>query len=210
MSQAILYYIHDPMCSWCWGFNSTWKTVQKNLGPGIRVEMVLGGLAPDSDEIMPKNLQETIKENWRRIQQVIPNVDFNYAFWSSCEPRRSTYPACRAVLSAKAQGVESENKMISAIQKAYYLEAKNPSDDELLVCLAGEIGLQVGNFKQDLNSEVIRQQLDDNIDFYHELSGQSGASGFPSLVLKIDGRYHAVPRDYVDPQTTLNFISKFF
>jgi putative protein-disulfide isomerase len=201
-----LYYIHDPMCSWCWGFNSTWQRIQEKLALEINIETVLGGLAPDSNGLMTQELQENIKANWQRIQQVIPSVDFNYAFWSSCQPRRSTYPACRAVLSAKAQNKEYGGKMISAIQKAYYLDAKNPSDDEVLISLADDLDLQTEKFKQDLNSKVIQQQLDNDIDFYHELSVKSGASGFPSVVLNVKDRFYAVPRDYVNSQTTLDFI----
>jgi len=48
-----LYYIHDPMCSWCWAFKSTWHKVLKELPSHINVYYLLGGLAPDSDLPMP-------------------------------------------------------------------------------------------------------------------------------------------------------------
>ena len=43
------------------------------------------------------------KSNWKRIQEVIPGTKFNYDFWTLCEPKRSTYPSCRAVICAKNQ-----------------------------------------------------------------------------------------------------------
>ncbi|MCP4060185.1 MAG: DsbA family protein, partial [Pseudoalteromonas sp.] len=24
MTQTKLIYVHDPMCSWCWGYKPTW------------------------------------------------------------------------------------------------------------------------------------------------------------------------------------------
>jgi putative protein-disulfide isomerase len=54
---------------------------------------------------------------------------------------RSTYPACRAVIAAKNQADKFELPMINIIQKAYYLQEKNPSKDETLIKLSISIGL---------------------------------------------------------------------
>ena len=47
-----LIYVHDPMCSWCWGFAETWQTLTEQLPADMPVVRLLGGLAPDSDEPM--------------------------------------------------------------------------------------------------------------------------------------------------------------
>ena len=44
-----LYYIHDPMCSWCWAFRPTLTKVLAELPAHIEVQYLVGGLAPDSD-----------------------------------------------------------------------------------------------------------------------------------------------------------------
>lgn len=197
------------MCSWCWGFASTWGKIQAHLPSTITVEAVLGGMASDSSEPMPGDIQEHIKLNWRRIEQVIPGVKFNYNFWSKCQPRRSTYPACRAVIAAKLQDKQYEQKMITAIQNAYYLEAKNPSNDDVLIGLAKSLSLHVQQFSTDLNAKNTQNILEKNINFYHQLSVECGVSGFPSLVLKVRERSYAVPRDYVDWKTTINFVKQY-
>ncbi|MEF1187337.1 DsbA family protein, partial [Vibrio sinaloensis] len=28
MTKAKLYYVYDPMCSWCWGYKPTWRAVE--------------------------------------------------------------------------------------------------------------------------------------------------------------------------------------
>ena len=198
----ILYYVHDPMCSWCWGFRPTWQKIQASLPKGIEVKYLLGGLAPDSDEPMPKAMQADIAGYWKKIQQHIPGTKFNFDFWEKCEPRRSTYPACRAVIAAKKQDIGIEKQMIEAIQTAYYLNAKNPSDDEMLIDLAGSFGSDTAQFSTDLNSAETQQQLIKEIQF-----GQSiGARGFPSMILDVDGDYQYVPLNYNDPTPALDFI----
>ena len=202
-----LHSIYDPMCSWCWGFRPVWQAIQAGLPRGLVVNGIVGGLAPDSQEPMPLDLQTQIQANWQRIQQVIPGTEFNYDFWQQCQPRRSTYPACRAVLAAKQQGEEYAEAMVYAIQQAYYLEAQNPSDQPVLVGLAERIGLNPQTFTEQLNSDEIQQELMDNIALYHTLAENTGMSGFPSLILQTHTGYYPIPRDYTDAETTLAYIN---
>ncbi|WP_370690724.1 hypothetical protein [Methylicorpusculum sp.] len=97
--------------------------------PGNMVtKRMLGGLAPDTDQPMPAEMQVKLKGIWQKIQQTLPGTAFNFDFWTVCTPRRSTYAACRAVIAARNQDFSKEEAMILAIQQAYYLDAKNPAD----------------------------------------------------------------------------------
>jgi putative protein-disulfide isomerase len=42
-------------------------------------------------------------------------------------------PILRAVIAAREQGIDYNEAMISRIQQAYYLEARNPSDNSTLI-----------------------------------------------------------------------------
>jgi len=200
----ILYYVHDPMCSWCWGFRATWHTIRENLHGSIDVIYLLGGLAADSDDIMPKAMQADIAGYWRKIQKHIPGTQFNFDFWERCQPRRSTYPACRAVIAARKQVKNIEYSMIEAIQYAYYLNAKNPSDKSVLVDLAESLKLDKQRFINDLNSKETQAELVREIIFSQKI----GAQGFPSLILKTKKGYIPVPLDYNSPNTILSFIKR--
>lgn len=215
-----LYYVHDPMCSWCWAFVPTWEQIQRELPNDIEVVYLLGGLAPDSDLPMPEQMKLTIAGYWQTIQDRVPGTQFNYDFWTQCQPRRSTYPSCRAVLAAKAQAKDSdeakvlEQAMIKAIQEGYYLNARNPSDFDTLIAFAREIGLDAKRFELELNSESTIEKLKEEI----QLSRSIGAQGFPSLILnsnklaEADGvkaknvksaQWQNVPYDYNDASVTL-------
>lgn len=198
--NSTLYYIHDPMCAWCYGFIPTWKTIQENLPSNINIEYVVGGLAPDSDQPMPEETRQMIMNAWHRISAML-GTEFNFDFWTKNKPRRSTYPACRAVLAALAQNHEKE--MITAIQQAYYQRALNPSDDDILIGLAGELSLDVNKFTYDLKSDEIERQLIDQIALSRKLSHR----GFPSLVLEISGKYNFIDHDYIHPDITLSKIN---
>ena len=190
------------MCSWCWGFSHTWNKVKNSLPSEINVQYILGGSAPDSSEVMPNEMREYIQMNWHKIEQKIPGVSFNYTFWDSCTPKRSTYPACRAVIAVKNQNSELEQTMVKIIQQAYYLDAKNPSEDDVLISLAKTLDLDIKQFTQDLNSEPTQQLLSNDI----ALMQSMGVSSFPSLVLQTTNRIKSITIDYNNPKLILNQI----
>lgn len=175
-----LYYVHDPMCSWCWGFAKTWQKLKASLPETVEVISLVGGLAPDSDIPMEADLQAYLPTIWRSIQERIPDTQFNYDFWEKCQPRRSTYPSCRAVLSAKEIDATKESAMIIGIQKAYYLNAQNPSDMDTLVDVAVSIGLDKDQFERLMVSDEIESALQQDI----QLARSIGGNSFPSLFLK--------------------------
>jgi len=200
---AVLYYVHDPMCSWCWSFVPVLHDFLGKLPDEIRVKRILGGLAPDSDVPMPLDMQHTIEATWRRIQERIPGTVFNYDFWTQCAPRRSTYPACRAVIAARMQGDAFDERMTRAIQLAYYTQARNPSDEATLVELSCELGLDEPAFIDALRSVPVQQQLLEEI----ALSRQLHATGFPSMVLKTGTAVWPIPIDYNDSEPMLEMIA---
>ncbi len=181
--QPTLYYIHDPMCSWCYAFREGWQKITEYFAPKLQFARLLGGLAPDNDVPMDEATKAMIQHNWRRIEACVPGVIFNYDFWERCQPRRSTYPACRAVITARALKDESYDlKMTHAIQDGYYRQATNPSDNSTLIDLARALGLDSEQFASGLKSVETGQRLQQEI----AQARSMGVTSFPTLVLLSD------------------------
>ena len=203
--QLRLYYFHDPMCSWCWAFRPLWNEIVTNLPENVSAQRILGGLAPDTDQSMPLEMQARLKEIWQKIQQVVPGTQFNFEFWEKCSPRRSTYQACRAVIAARNQDPVNEEKMILAIQQAYYLKAKNPADLQTLIDLADQIGLDGDRFIADIKSPNVDQLLMQEIEFMQSL----GVRGFPTLLLESKGVFTNLHYEYQNVSSVLNQLKEF-
>lgn len=202
-AKSTLIYVHDPMCSWCWGFRPTLAQLMQRLPASIGVERLLGGLAPDSDAPMPNEMQQSLQDTWRRIQARIPGTTFNFEFWRDCAPRRSTWPACRAVIAARQQSAAAEALMILAIQQAYYLYARNPSDTDTLVGLARDIGLDTAQFETTMLDVSTQKQLEDEI----ARARSMGADSFPSLRLNTGNSTWPIAVDYLDADSMLEQIA---
>ncbi|EGU33737.1 hypothetical protein VII00023_05577 [Vibrio ichthyoenteri ATCC 700023] len=195
-----LYYVHDPMCAWCWGYQPTWQKIEQALTnatqQSIEIVYLVGGLAADSEQPMPIEMQQQIASYWHKIERYL-GTQFNHDFWQENVPRRSTYPACRAVLAARQLG--QEKAMITAIQQGYYLRALNPSDESVLVQLAQELGLDMIQFRQLFASSALNQQLLSEINFARSIGGNS----FPSLFFERQGEVTEIAIDYQNASHTV-------
>jgi len=199
---AKLIYVYDPMCSWCWGFTPAWQQLKQALDGIVTIEYRVGGLAPDSSEPMPEHMQHMLQNTWHTISNKL-GTKFNFDFWHTCQPRRSTYPACRAALLARK--VKKESQMIEAIQHAYYLQARNPSNKSVLAEIAQELGIaSQEDFEQQLNSTVLDQELMTEIAQVRTLPIQ----GFPSLILIAHDSVYPIPIDYTQWQLTHTTIER--
>lgn len=198
--EAGLVYIMDPMCSWCWAFRPVLAEIRAAF-PSLGYYTLAGGLAPDSDQLMPEAQKEKIAAIWKQIELTV-GTQFNHAFWQECQPRRSTYPACRALLLARTEG--KEDAMIEAIQEAYYLKAKNPSDIDTLSECALSIGMEPESFERAMTGDTVNEALKVELDFVRQL----GVGNFPTLVLKSAGKWFEIALDYRDASNLIRQIQQ--
>lgn len=200
---ATLYFVHDPMCSWCWGFNHNWQVIKKALPNTVRVQRIVGGLAPDCDEPMPMPMREKLQQIWQQVSETT-GASFNYDFWHHNTPYRSTYPACRALICANNQ--DKEEAMVSAIQQAYYQKAQNVSLLAVLIDCAKEIACDVKRFKKDMQDEATEIEFRRQLAFARSIGGNS----FPSLFLQRhdNQKVVALPLSYTDSDVIMNAINQ--
>ncbi len=86
------------MCSWCWGFAPGWRELVSEIPETVTVVDLMGGLAPDNEAPMDSAMRQYVQDAWGAVK-ARTGAEFNFEFWNKCEPKRSTYPACRAVIA---------------------------------------------------------------------------------------------------------------
>jgi len=203
LNNHTLYYIYDPMCSWCYAFERSLSEIKQQLPPLITFQGVLGGLAADSQQEMPDDTKIMVQNAWRNIEQSVPHIQFNYDFWTNNTPIRATYPACRALLAAEQQGKLYAEALRLQIQQAYYQDAKNPSLDAILLACAEQVGLNVQQFSSDFFSDEIEEKLQQQIQFSRAL----GVNSYPSLRLVLNEEIHTIPLNYTQSKPSLQQIT---
>lgn len=187
--QKTLYYIHDPMCSWCYAFKPMLNKIVASLSNDIKLVYVCGGLAKHTDEPMPKDQQDKIKSIWKKIEQEV-GTKFNYNFWERNTPQRATYLACQSLILARE--LNKEEAMLEAIQKAYYQKAQNPSKSEVLAKIAQSVGLDKEHFIANLNTLETQELLEKDLNLRRNL----GVRFFPTLLLKYKKEIYPIAIDF--------------
>jgi putative protein-disulfide isomerase len=98
------------------------------------------------------------------------------------------------VICAKQQHPDLEDLMIYGIQKSYYLEAQNPSNEDVLIDIAKKLGLDIDKFKIDLKSLQVNEILLDEI----KLARSMEMNLMPSLALQVNSTLKVIDIDYLD------------
>ncbi|NOR80633.1 MAG: DUF1289 domain-containing protein [Methyloprofundus sp.] len=204
LENNTLYYIYDPMCSWCYAFEQVLSDLLQYMPAELTFKPILGGLAADTKTPMPIETQSMIQNAWRQIENTVPNVRFNFDFWTNNTAYRSTYPACRAILAATNQSAKFADSMRQAIQQTYYQEAKNPSLNEVLIDCAKQLPLDIYQFSKDLLSPAINNKLD----AHRQFSRLLGVSSYPSLRLALNSEPYTISVDYTSSAPILEQINK--
>ncbi|MFT7668746.1 MAG: putative protein-disulfide isomerase [Planctomycetota bacterium] len=194
-----LFYIADPMCSWCFAFAPLIDRVQQSLAAGVTLRYVLGGLAPDDQQPMSDETKGYIKSAWQSIE-ARTTTRFNWEYWDVCQPKRSTWPACRAVLAAGDRGPE----MFAAIQQAYYLDARDPSNFEVLVEIGAQLGFDPSAFHEAIDSPKASAALTQDF----ELRDKLGARSFPSLGVGQNGQLKLLTSGWIEEAQLLSTLER--
>ena len=185
-----LHYFGDPMCSWCWGLKPVLEQLDAEY-PELQRVTVMGGLRGGEELPMNEGLVAMIQDAWRRIEEST-GQHFEHGFWDRHRPLATTWPACKAVVTARLVAPEMEWPYMVALFKAYFLRELDPSLRETHIRLAGELGMDVRQFQQMLNSSEVGNALEKDF----QKTRAFGISAFPTLVLTLNDENYLISPGY--------------
>lgn len=187
--NAVLHYIYDPLCGWCYGAEPlVWAATKVT---GLSLQMHAGGLWPQPTRL-PEQTRRYIKDADARVGQMSgqPYGDpYLNGLLFDPELVLESRPVITAVLAAQSLDPSKALPMLRGIQHAHYEHGKHVVREETLREVAVEIGLDAGAFAKALKSVAV----DAHIAASQELMNNVGAQGFPTFVLQIGNDWFPVP-----------------
>ena len=184
-----LIYIGDAMCSWCHGMSPELDKLKANH-PELEFKVINGGLRPHGTETN-ETMADFLRSHWIEIAERT-GQPFKYDILDDPNFVYDTEPASRAAVVARMLDPEKEFDFFKAIQMAFYADNKDTNKTETFVDLAVAFGFDKSQFEKLFNSDEAKYQT--NQDF--ALSQQMGIKGFPSIVLRKDGKYTLIANGY--------------
>ena len=124
-------------------------------------------------------------KHWQEVQKAT-NQPFNYAILEQDEVLYDTEPACRAVVTVGKMDVSKQYAYFKAVQSSFYYHNALPNDDDTYVQLAAKMGLDPEKFHKQYRDD--QTKADTYAEF--ELAQRMGVQGFPTLIVKIDGKLY--------------------
>ncbi len=180
-----LIYVGDPMCSWCYGFAGAKKKLEDQCAGRAVTTLVVGGLHTDWTEPQNAERKKFLDSHWREIGErsgqpfkfdILERDDFVY----------NTEAACRAAITAREMdGNAVALSFFTHLQGAFYAENRDVTEDDVLIDLADEFGLDKTSFQRLFTSEEMVQKT--KLDF--QFARRLGVNGFPSVVVNDKNGY---------------------
>lgn len=186
MNTTTLHYIYDPLCGWCYGAAPLVKAAREVLP----VQAHGGGMmAGASRRPVTPQLRDYVTPHDRRIAE-LTGQPFGAAYFDGLLRDTSAVfdsaPPTAAVLAAETLAGRGLD-MLSRLQSAHYAEGRRIAERDVLVELAGAIGLDTAAFAQAMD-QAQDEELHAHIAHTHRLMERVGARGFPSFALERDGK----------------------
>ncbi|MBC3873272.1 DsbA family protein [Undibacterium flavidum] len=205
MSNKFLY-IADPMCSWCYGFSHELKQFLADI-PDAELDIVLGGLRAYNKQTMDADQRTMILSHWEKVRQV-SGLPFDMTGLDKPAFIYDTEPACRAVVTAKILTEDMPTKInfavFEAIQHAFYAEAKDVTNEQVLAEVAVQAlnaydnseAFDVASFQESLSSADSKEETRQHF----EQIQRWGVRGFPMLLLVKEDGLHTLSSGYAKAQ----------
>jgi len=186
MENATLHYIHDPFCGWCYAAAPLVKAAREVMP----VRAHGGGMmAGARRQPVTAQLRAYVMPHDERIAQ-LTGQPFGEAYFEGLLRDTAAVfdstPPIAAVLAADKLGGRGLD-MLACLQTAHYVEGRRIAERDVLVAVAGEIGLDPARFAPALDDA--QDDVGPHIEATRRLMAQHGIGGFPGFVLERDGTF---------------------
>lgn len=186
MNKKNLWYIADPMCSWCWGFSPVIEAIRREYGDRLKIELLLGGLRPGTKDPMPSTQREAILHHWLAVHRMT-GQPFQFKGAMPAGFIYDTEPASRSVVAVSMINSDTIFSFFKAVQSAFYVEQRDVTTAVVLTRLAVDAGLDAYHFLQVFESDIAKSQTLGHF----QKARQWGVHGFPTVIMQ-DATGHSV------------------
>jgi putative protein-disulfide isomerase len=192
-----LIYVADPMCSWCYGFAKPLDELLEQPGSAapLNLALVMGGLRPFTTDPMAPERATELAGHWHHVAEAsgqpfaqAPHTALNIPGFVY-----DTEPASRAVVTVRTLWPKLVWRYLKAVQHAFYAEAKNVTQPEVLADLAQALGIPRADFAKAFASQEMR---DATLADFAQSQGW-GIRGFPALIAEHGDHLHLVGQGFM-------------
>ena len=179
--KVTLYYVTDPICSHCWALEPVLRRFEKEYGQYIKFQTVMGGLLPNWDGFADRangiGSPADVAGHWREVGEHT-RMPIDGTLWLD-NPVQSSFPPSRVFKVIQQQSDELANTYLRRAREAVFAFNKNIADDQVLIEIVNQMGLDGEAIVKEAALESSQQLLEQDF----ALAGSLGVRGFPTIIM---------------------------
>lgn len=179
-----LYYVTDPICSHCWALEPVLRRFEEQYGHYIKFHTVMGGLLESwngfADKANGINNPADVAEHWREVGEH-SRMPIDGSLWLD-NPIQSSYPPSRVFKVIEQRDEKLAQEFLRRAREAVFVFNQNIGDDEVLIDIVNQLGLDGSSIVKEAASSIGKQLLDQDF----ALARSLGVRGFPTIIMAND------------------------
>lgn len=195
----------DPVCTWCWGSEPALRALEARYGDQLKVKFIMGGLVKNIFEFYdsyndiggdPENTNKQVASHWLEASERhgMPVETEGFRLFSTEDT--STYPQNIAYKAVQMEDQELADRFLRRVREATAAEAMQTNRQEVLIELASEVGVDLGQFLLHLEDGSAEAAFREDLSFTRKYS----VRGFPSFLIRY-GEKELLVRSFQDRPT---------
>lgn len=195
MIKDTIYYVYDPLCSWCYGFSPVIKKTKAIYKDQFNFEVISGGMQTGERKQPVSAIRDYLKGAYKDVTKRT-GVEFGDKFMKVLEEGErmlDSIPPSIALSIVKDLKPEQALDFATSIQKAIYYDGFDWNSVDAYLPYIKDYDLDPEDFRRKFNEPYyLEKTLED-----FKLAANFGATGFPSVILKKDDKYYLIAQGFI-------------
>ncbi len=202
MSVRKVWFVTDPLCSWCWGMANDVDRVRSELADRVEFDLLLGGINVQAVTPLVESMLPRFQEIWARVGRMT-GQRFGMAIPANGSFVYNSVPMCLAVAAVRGLIGRPPFAFLHALQAAFFLHARDTSNvDELTAIALASEGVAPAAFRAAYADPSLPAQLAAEM----QRARSHGTAALPAVLVETEHDCRLLAGGYADAATLREMI----
>lgn len=195
MIKDTIYYVYDPLCSWCYGFSPVIKKLKNSFKNEFNFEVVSGGMQSGERKQPVSVIRAYLKGAYKNVTERT-GVEFGDKFMAVLEDGTrmlDSVPPSIALSVIKELKPEETLNFAATIQEAIYYDGMDWNLVEAYIPYLENFKIDPEDFRRKFEDPIYKEKTLEDF----KMAANFGVTGFPTVILKKDDKYYLIAQGFI-------------
>tara|TARA_R100001369_G_scaffold22674_2_gene41325 strand:+ start:28506 stop:29144 length:639 start_codon:yes stop_codon:yes gene_type:complete len=195
MIKDTIYYVYDPLCSWCYGFSPVMKKLKNSYDNEFNFEVISGGMQSGDRKQPVSVIRDYLKGAYKNVTERT-GVEFGDKFMKVLDDGTrilDSIPPSIALSIIKELKPEETLNFAAIIQEAIYYDGMDWNLVEAYFPYLEKYNIDPDEFMKKFEDPFYKEKTLEDF----KLASNFGVTGFPTVILKKDDKYYLLAQGFV-------------